>query len=574
MNRIEFKEMDLSPEMIRGIKDMGFEEATPIQTLAIPKILEHKDITGQAQTGTGKTAAFGIPILETVDPNDKNLQSLILCPTRELAIQVAEELKTLSKYLPKVNILPVYGGQPIERQLKALKKGVHVIIGTPGRVMDHIDRGTLDMSTVKIMVLDEADEMLDMGFREDIEYVINDVPEERQFLLFSATLPKEILELTKKYQNNPEVVKVTHQELTTPEIDQKYFEVKEKMKIELLSRLLDIHHFNLSLVFCNTKRRVDKLVSHLQVRGYLADGLHGDLTQKQRDRVMKKFRDGNIDILVATDVAARGIDVGGVEAVFNYDVPNDNEYYVHRIGRTGRAGKTGKSYTFVAGREIYQLRDIQRYAKTKIEQMPIPSVTDVKKIKEENYIEKIKTIVDNKDLTKEIKIIEKLVKEDYGSIDVAAALLNDVMDEGKEAREEFGETGAKEGYVRFFINVGRKQGIKAKDIIGAVSEKTGLSSSNIGRIDILENFSFIEVPEKSSTDFYNFINGGRINNKHVNVEPARPRQKREETSNSSRKKGKKGNNKGYDKKYNDRKNYKPKRGQKNDRKSKSFNPHR
>ena len=297
MEKLRFKDLDISSEIQRAVEDMGFEEATPIQSLAIPHILEGKDVTGQAQTGTGKTAAFGIPILEMVDPSERELQAVILCPTRELAIQVAEELKKLSTYMKRVNVLPIYGGQPIERQIKALRKGVQIIIGTPGRVMDHMRRGTLDMGSVKVLVLDEADEMLDMGFREDIEFVLDYIPDQRQILLFSATMSPDILYITRRYQDDPEFLKVVPKELTVPETEQVYFEVKEKMKLDVLSRLLDINDFKLSLVFCNTKRRVDKLVSHLQIRGYAADGLHGDMSQRQRDSVMSKFRSGNIENL-------------------------------------------------------------------------------------------------------------------------------------------------------------------------------------------------------------------------------------------------------------------------------------
>jgi len=525
MDKLKFKDLNISPEIQKAVKDMGFEEASPIQSLAIPKILDHKDVTGQAQTGTGKTAAFGIPLLENIESENNDLQAIILCPTRELAIQVAEELKKLSKYLPSINVLPIYGGQPIDRQIKALRKGVQIIIGTPGRVMDHIDRGTLDLSTIKTVILDEADEMLDMGFREDIEYILEDIPYERQFLLFSATLPEEILQLAKRYQNNPEIVKVTQHELTTPDVEQKYFEVKEDMKLELLSRLLDLYDFDLALVFCNTKRKVDKLVSHLQIRGYLADGLHGDLTQNQRDRVMDKFKKGNIEILVATDVAARGIDVNGVEAVFNYDIPTDNEYYVHRIGRTGRAGKTGKAYSFVSGREIYQLRDIQRYAKTKIEQAPIPSLTDVAEVKKDNFIDDLKKRINTEDISKEVHIIERLVEEDYNSIDIAATLLKGIMDENKYKEEEFGDTGAHEGFVRFFMSVGRKQDITVNVIINSIHEKTGLNNRQIGNIDIFDNFSFVEIPVENSSDFYRFMGDTHIENKRVHIEPARPREK-------------------------------------------------
>lgn len=549
MEKLEFKNLNISEELQKAVADMGFEEASPIQSLAIPQILANKDVTGQAQTGTGKTAAFGIPLLENMDKNDEDLQAIILCPTRELAIQVAEELRKLAAYLPKINVLPVYGGQPIDRQIKALKKGVQIIIGTPGRVMDHIDRGTLDLSTIKTIILDEADEMLDMGFREDIEYILEDIPLERQFLLFSATLPSEILQLAQRYQNNPEIVKVTQHELTTPDVDQKYFEVKEDMKLELLSRLLDIHDFNLSLVFCNTKRKVDKLVSHLQVRGYLADGLHGDLTQNQRDRVMRKFKKGNIEILVATDVAARGIDVGGVEGVFNYDIPNDNEYYVHRIGRTGRAGKTGIAYSFVSGREIYQLRDIQRYAKTKIEQAPIPSLSDVEEVKKDNFIEELKEKIQTEDISKEIYIIEKLIEEDFNSIDIAATLLKGIIEDSSYKEEEFGDTEAHDGFVRFFMSIGRKQNITVNTILNAIHEKTGLTGHQIGSIDIFDNFSFVEIPIDRASDFYRFMGDTYIDNKRAHIEPAKPRDK---------------NNNHDKKKYQNKHN----------RKSKKFNPHR
>lgn len=552
MEKLKFKDLNISPEIQKAVEDMGFEEASPIQSLAIPQILAHKDVTGQAQTGTGKTAAFGIPLLENIDKNDKHLQAIILCPTRELAIQVAEELKKLSAYLPKINVLPVYGGQPIDRQIKALKKGVQIIIGTPGRVMDHIDRGTLKLETIKTVILDEADEMLDMGFREDIEYILEDIPYERQFLLFSATLPPEILQLAKRYQSNPEIVKVTQHELTTPDVDQKYFEVKEDMKLELLSRLLDLNDFNLSLVFCNTKRKVDKLVSHLQIRGYLADGLHGDLTQNQRDRVMNKFKNGNIEILVATDVAARGIDVSGVEAVFNYDIPNDNEYYVHRIGRTGRAGKTGKAFSFVSGREIYQLRDIQRYAKTKIEQAPIPSLIDVEEVKKDNFIEQLKVRINTEDISKEIHIIEKLIEEDYNSIDIAATLLKGIMDDNKYKEEEFGDTDAHDGFVRFFMSVGRKQNITVNVILNEIHEKTGLNGRQIGNIDIFDNFSFVEIPISNASDFYRFMGDTYFGNKRVHIEPARPRDKSKK------------NNHDKKRRFNKKRN----------RKSKKFNPHR
>ncbi|WP_413828613.1 DEAD/DEAH box helicase [Methanobrevibacter sp. UBA412] len=419
----DFNDFEMNDNLKRAVKKMGFEEPSPIQSLAIPEALNGRDVVGQSQTGTGKTVAFGIPVLEKIYIPDKSPQAIIICPTRELSIQVATELGKLSQCMEKLHILPVYGGQPIGRQIRVLKKGVHIIIGTPGRIMDHIRRKTLDLSGIETVVLDEADEMLDMGFREDIETILRYTPKKRQTLLFSATFPKAIKKLTKKYQRNPEHLKVAQHELTVPEIDQFYFEVREKNKLETLSRLLDVYDLDLSLIFCNTKKRVDRLVRDLKSRGYSVEGIHGDMKQSHRDRVMGQFRNGKIEILVATDVAARGIDVPNVEAVFNYDVPNDNEYYVHRIGRTGRAGKAGYAFTFVAGKEIYKLRDIQRYTKTKIKQQKAPSYKDMEIMKTNLLIDQIKETIEEENLDKYIHTIEELIEEDYNSIDIAAALL-------------------------------------------------------------------------------------------------------------------------------------------------------
>ena len=433
-----FKELNLSKEVEKAIEDMGFEETTTIQAQSIPYMLEGRDVIGQAPTGTGKTAAFGITVLERIDPKSKGLQAVILCPTRELAIQVAGELKKISKYKTGIEILPIYGGQPIDRQIKALKKGVQIITGTPGRVMDHLDRRTLKMEGVKIIILDEADEMLDMGFRENIETIMRKIPEQRQTIFFSATMPKAILDLTKKYQNNPQFIKLVHKEVTVPNVEQFYFEVKQQAKNEALARLIDYYDLKLSLVFCNTKKRVDELVEDLKIRGYLADGLHGDMQQKQRDIVMSRFRKKDIEVLVATDVAARGIDVGDLEAVFNYDIPTDDEYYVHRIGRTARAGKAGRAFTFVIGKEVYRIRQIQQFTKTKIIAQRIPSVSDVEEIRTNILLENVKDIVDAGHLGEYSNLVEKLIQEEYTSLDVAAALLKILID--KESKEVSGKS--------------------------------------------------------------------------------------------------------------------------------------
>lgn len=325
-NFFRFSTFPISTEIIKAIEDMGFEEPTPIQVQAIPFILEGRDVTGQAQTGTGKTAAFAVPALQAVDLDSKQTQIIVLSPTRELTIQTAEEFNLLAKYMKNVHILPVYGGQPIERQFRALKVGVQIVVGTPGRVLDHLDRGTLSLSHIKMVVLDEADQMLDMGFREDIEKILAETPKERQTVLFSATIPDPIKEISRRFQKNPEFVRVQHRELTVPQIEQLYLEVRNREKNEVLCRILEMYDPELALVFCNTKRAVDELLSQLQTRGYFAEALHGDMKQVQRDRVMAKFRKGAIDVLIATDVAARGIDVDDVDLVINFDVPQDVEY--------------------------------------------------------------------------------------------------------------------------------------------------------------------------------------------------------------------------------------------------------
>lgn len=429
MEKERFEGLELTKELFRAIEDMGFEEMTPIQAAAIPVILKGKDIIGQAQTGTGKTLAFGLPILESIQPKMKACQAIILCPTRELAIQVAEELKSLLKFKRDIIVLAVYGGQPIDRQIRILKNGVHVVIGTPGRTIDHINRGTLRLDGVKTVVLDEADEMLNMGFIDDVELILKKTPKERQTLLFSATMPKPILDLTRKYQKDPEHVKVVHKQLTVPNVEQYYFEVKESIKLDILCRLIDMYGFKSSLVFCNMKRRVDDVVMHLEARGYQALGLHGDMTQQQRTRAMERFKRNASEILVATDVAARGIDVENIEAVFNYDVPQDEEYYVHRIGRTARAGKKGIAFTFVVGTEIYQLKDIESYASTKITRRNIPTLTDVEEVRTTVLLEKIKNTIDKGNIERYVQTIEPLLREDYTTLDIAAALLKVVMDE-------------------------------------------------------------------------------------------------------------------------------------------------
>lgn len=542
MEHLRFEDMNISNEICRAVLDMGFEEATPIQSQAIPVILEGKDIIGQSQTGTGKTAAFGIPLLERINPEDRRLQALILCPTRELAIQVSEEFRKLLKYKDNIRVLPIYGGQPIDRQIAALRKGTQVVIGTPGRVMDHMRRRTIKAETVQMMVLDEADEMLDMGFREDIETILMKIPEEHQTLLFSATLSPEILDITKRFQRNPEFIKIVRKALTVPNIEQYYFDVKEKTKLDALCRIIDVYDPKLAMVFCNTKKRVDDLVEMLQGRGYFAEGLHGDLKQAQRDKVMQKFRNGTIEILVATDVAARGIDVDDIDVVFNYDVPQDEEYYVHRIGRTGRAGKAGKAFTFCVGKEIYKLRDIMRYTKTKIQQQKLPTLSDVEEMKTNIYLEKIKGIIEEGHLTKYIHLVDRLMEEDYTSIDIAAALLKDHLsdvnaddidaldDINLGGTELYGGEGEK--MVRLFINAGKKSKIRAKDIVGAIANEAGIPGKTLGEIAIFDEYTFVDVPNEFVRDILHGMKHAKIKGKRVHIEIA----KKEKTYGKKRKK--------------------------------------
>lgn len=520
-----FEEMCLDTRIMRAIAEMGFEQPSPIQAQSIPIAVEGKDMIGQARTGTGKTASFGIPMLQRINPKDKSLQAIVLCPTRELAIQSANEIRKLAKFLHGIKVLPIYGGQEISKQIRSLKGGVQIVIGTPGRVMDHLRRHTLKPQTVDIVVLDEADEMLNMGFREDIETILGQLPEERQTMLFSATMPKPILEIAKRYLHEPEIVKVIQKELTVPKIEQYYYEVNPRKKNEVLSRLLDMYDPSLSLVFCNTKRKVDELVADLKGRGYFAEGLHGDMKQSQRDRVMNGFRNGRTDILVATDVAARGIDVDDVEAVFNYDVPQDDEYYVHRIGRTGRAGREGRAFTLVVGKEIYKLKDIQRYCKTKIRRQPIPSVNDVATIKVEKLLEQAGELIATDGLGRMMDLLEEYLDgSDYSATEMAAALLAMQLGETSTQtlpKEEFGDTGAEPGMVRMFMNIGKKDRVRIGDILGAVAGESGMEGALVGTIDMYDNFSFVEVPQEYAAAVLEAMNHSKIKGRRVNMEPAK-----------------------------------------------------
>lgn len=525
MEPVRFEDLGIDARILRAVTEMGFEEATPIQARAIPQVMTGKDIIGQAQTGTGKTASFGIPMLQRVDPKDRHVQALVLCPTRELAIQSAEEIRKLAKFMHGIKVLPIYGGQDIMKQIRSLKGGVQVLIGTPGRVMDHMRRHTIVLDTLKMVVLDEADEMLNMGFREDIETILSETPDERQTLLFSATMPQPIMEIARTYQKDAQIVRVVKKELTVANIEQYYYEVRPKNKEEILSRLLDIYNPALSIVFCNTKRQVDELVEGLKGRGYFAEGLHGDMKQQQRDRVMNGFRNGRTEILVATDVAARGIDVDDVDAVFNYDLPQDDEYYVHRIGRTGRAGKTGRAFTFITGREFYKLKDIQRYCRTKILAKQVPSLNDVANVKADKLFGHVTSVVEGDALKPYIRMIEeRLEDEDYTTLELAAVFLKMILGDDNSGKsvdvDDFGDTGAEDGMVRLFINIGKSQKARPGDILGAIAGETGIAGSLIGSIDMYDKYTFVEVPREYARDVLAAMSHARIKGRAINIEPA------------------------------------------------------
>jgi ATP-dependent RNA helicase DeaD len=552
MEKLKFAELGLSAEILKAVDKMGFEEASPIQTAVIPTILEGRDVIGQSSTGSGKTAAFAIPAIEKVDTHNRAVQVLILCPTRELAVQVAEEVGKLSLFKRGLSATPIYGGQSYDRQFRALESGVQVVIGTPGRVMDHMERGTLKLNSLKLVILDEADRMLDMGFRDDIEKILSSVPTERQLLFFSATMPPAIQGLIKRFTRNPAWIKVEAHAQNAPKVDQVYFEVDRRSKLEVLTRLIDLYDFRFGIIFCSTKIMVDELDEHMHARGYAVDRLHGDITQTQRNRVMEKFRRRGFEFLIATDVAARGLDVDDLEVVFNFDLPNDAEDYTHRIGRTGRAGKEGRAFTFVSGRELYKLQGMVRFAKIKIRRENVPSLDQVEEARENVFFEKLRTTLQEAKFKKQDRIIDRLMEQGYSSTDICSALLH-LMQQGggdkpegvppakpvpaaparpsfeqdvgsfkkaayreeaprrtepvKEAKafdderprpakqkyERPGRTGKEPGYTTIFVNVGRKELITPGDIVGKIAGVTRLPANIVGAVDIHQRHALVDV---------------------------------------------------------------------------------
>ena len=542
-----FENLDLSKELKKALNDMEFVEMTAIQSQSIPAMIANNDIVAQAPTGTGKTCSFGIPVVENTDTSERNVTSLILAPTRELALQIANELIRLTKYKKSIRIAVVYGGQNIDRQILALKRKPQIIVATPGRLMDHMRRKTIRLDHLKTLVLDEADEMLDMGFREDIDEILQSVPEERQTVLFSATMSREILDITKKYLKDPVKIKTTKSEVTVSSVKQYYLEVSPDNKTDVLARLIDVNDFKLSMVFCNTKKKVDELAHDLTVRGYNAMGLHGDMKQSQRDRVMREFKNGNIETLIATDVAARGIDIKDIDVVFNYDLPDDMEYYVHRIGRTGRANREGVSYSLVSRREMYRLHEIMRYTKAKIKLMTIPNVAEITNVRIQQTLNGILDVLSHQKLdTYEQAILDFVENTDdaYTILNIAAAFLARDSDTGelKEIEENFSSDrrrgnsrSGNPNATRMFINVGRLDRVNVNTMRKLLND-ANITDEEIYDIDIMEKFSFIEIDNSKVDDVFVALNGIMMNGRRVNTEISNTKKR----NNNSRSNGRDG----------------------------------
>ena len=544
---MRFNELNLSREVLQAIEEMGFVNPSEVQEGTIPEILDGHDLLAQAQTGTGKTASFGIPMIEKIkDNNYETLQGLVLVPTRELARQVSEELKKLSKHKTFIRVLAIYGGADMSKQLRELKRGACIVVGTPGRVMDHMKRKTLDLSSLKFLVLDEADEMFDMGFRDDMKTIIEKTNDDRQTLFFSATFDNEINEFSKLYQNNPKKVIIEKKELTAEKIKQYYLELNRNMKTEILNRLILIHKPKKSIIFCNTKRMVENLEEEIAQKGYKVDSLHGDMRQSSRDNVMKKFRKGTIDVLIATDVAARGLDVSDIDIVFNYDLPQQAEYYVHRIGRTARAGKKGLSFTFVTSRDYPKFREIEKYANIKMERIDLPTKGDLERESMENLFDRVsKNILKAEDNVLYSEVLNKLLAQGHSLYDISASLLKmvnefsknrkitelDKVDFGKKFEMNRSNRADKSNRKtkmtkemkkikgpKIFINKGKRDGIDSREIIRLIEKHTNVSPGEIGRINIMPNFTFVEIPKNMIKDAIKDLDGKKIKSKTLKAE--------------------------------------------------------
>jgi ATP-dependent RNA helicase DeaD len=524
-----FAELGVEEPLLRGVDDLGFEEPTPIQEQSIPLLLRGADVIAQAQTGTGKTAAYALPIIQRLEAAERAPQALILAPTRELAVQVAEAIFKMGKY-KQATVVPVYGGQPIERQLRALRQGVQIVVGTPGRIMDHMRRGTLALDRIRIVILDEADEMLDMGFIEDIEYILQQVPGERQTGLFSATIPPRIADLARRYMRDPIRVAIAAEALTVPQIRQTYYEVVGRDKTDALTRILDMEEPASTILFTRTKREADEVAESLQSRGYAAEALHGDMSQSLRERTLGRFKRGQVEILVATDVAARGLDIEDVSHVINYDVPYDPESYVHRIGRTGRAGRAGEAVTLVTPRERRMLRIIERVIGKRITPVRLPTLADVAARRREAYKESIRALLESGDNMDPYLVMVEDLAEEFDPAEIAAAAFALAFKGAQEDRPgadamhtvEGDGVGTEPGMVRLFLSAGRIDRVRPADIVGAIANEANLPGKAIGAIDIFDEFSFVEVPREAVTRVLNALGKTTLRGKRLNVEIARP----------------------------------------------------
>lgn len=532
---MQFNELNLSEEMLKAVEAVGYETPSEIQEKTIPLLLDGRDVIGRSNTGTGKTAAFAIPAIERISRTEKRgVEVLILCPTRELAMQACEEIKKFAKFMPWIKPSAVYGGANMEKQIFELKRGANIVVGTPGRIMDHMERRTLKLDLLREIILDEADEMLNMGFREDIEQILKSVPAERQTVLFSATMPPAILAITKLYQTNPVIIKVENKAKTVDTVDQYFYEVPMGRKPDALQLLLLMYEPKLSMVFCNTKRMVDELTEALCAKGFKAAGLHGDMKQSQRTQVMDRFKSGRTAILIATDVAARGIDVDDIDAVFNFDLPQDNEYYVHRIGRTGRAGKTGTAYTLISGRkQVYELRDIMKFTKAEIIQKALPNSADILVKKQTKIADKIKLTIESGRSAEGTALLATIVEQGFSAEQVASALLalklskeNKTLPEFVKPQPLMGRDSARGGSsyansgiktAKVVISVGRQEKVAPNFILGALVDATGMPGKSFGKIDIYDKHTTVEVPEAETEHVITSMHEGKINGKKVSV---------------------------------------------------------
>jgi ATP-dependent RNA helicase DeaD len=523
-----FIDLGLIPPLLAALEDVGYEAPTAIQARTIPLLLAGRDVIGQAQTGTGKTAAFALPILQQLDVANPAVQALVLTPTRELAIQVAEAIHTYSKRLGTVRALPVYGGSPMSQQIRRLEHGVHVVVGTPGRIMDHLRRGSLRFSALRTVVLDEADEMLRMGFIDDVEWILGQIPGERQTALFSATMPPRVRTIAARHLRDPQRIEIERTALTMPAIEQRYLNVTERQKLDALTRVLEVESDDATLVFVRTKTSAADVAERLQARGYAAEAMHGDMTQAQREQTIRRLRAGQVEIVIATDVAARGLDVEHITHVINYDVPHDTESYVHRIGRTGRAGRSGTAILFVTPRETRLLKVMERFTGQRISAMRMPSAADVAARRVSVFKEQLRTAVKDDGLEPYLALVEELVEEglDVAEIAAAAARLargGKPLEVAAEAERAPATPPADGGMVRLFIDAGREAGVRPADIVGAIAGETGIPGQAIGAIDLYDRYAFVEVPGEHAERVVAGMRRVKIRNRPVTVKLATPR---------------------------------------------------